>query len=121
MLGRLCLEFACARNKRHEGEMDVHGVAPRQIVAQLPDRFEKRQSFDVADRAADLAQHEVKPLIAFPDEILDGVGDVRDDLNRRAEIIASALARENLLVKAAGGDVGMARGGTAGKADRKST
>ncbi len=56
--------------------MDVDGVMARQIVAELPDRFEIRQALDVADGAADLAQHEVEIVVAVADEILDRVGDV---------------------------------------------
>ena len=85
--------------------MDVDGVVARQLVAELADRFEKRQALDVADGAADLAQHEVEAVIAVADEILDGVGDVRDDLDGGAEIIAAPLLGEDVLVDAAGGDV----------------
>src|SRR5215813_6643494 len=98
MLSGLGLEFARARDEGHQGKMDVQRVPTRQIVAQLPDRLEKRQAFDIADRAADLAQNEIKAFVAFPDEILDGVGDVRDHLNRCAKIIATALARKNVLI-----------------------
>src|SRR5262249_34060855 len=71
---------------------------------------------DVADRAADLAQHEVEALVALADEVLDGVGDVRDDLDGGAEIVAAPLLGEDLLVDAAGGDVVLARRRPAGEA-----
>ena len=71
--------------------MDVDRVAARQIVAELADRFEIRQAFDIADGAADFAQHEVEILVAVADEILDGVGDVRNDLDSGAEIVAAPL------------------------------
>ena len=38
-------------------------ISARQIVLDLPDRLEERQSLDVADGAADLAQHEVELVI----------------------------------------------------------
>ena len=44
--------------------MDEDGVAARQLVAELADRLEERQALDVADRAADLDEHEIEPLIA---------------------------------------------------------
>ncbi len=88
----------------------------RQIVAELPDRFEIRQALDVADRAADLAQHEVEIVIAVADEILDRVGDVRDDLDGGAEIIAAAFLGQNVLINPAGGDVVGACRRAAGKA-----
>src|SRR5215475_10540791 len=96
--------------------MDVQRMPTRQIVAQLPDRLEKRQAFDIADRAADLAQNEIKAFVAFPDEILDGVGDVRDHLNRCAKIIAAALARKNILIDPSRRDVVVPCGGAPSEA-----
>ena len=80
-------------------------MAARQLVAELADRLEERQPLDVADRAADLAEHEVEVVVAVADEVLDGVGDVRDDLHRAAEIVAAPLAGDDLLVDFSGGDV----------------
>src|SRR5215467_11920449 len=87
----------------------------RQVVAELADRFKERQTFDVADGATDLAQHEVVAFIALSDEVLDGVGDVRNDLNGGAEVIAASLAREDVLIDAAGGNVVVACSGATGK------
>ena len=39
-------------------------VAARQLVAELADGLEERQALDVADRAADLHQHEVDAVVA---------------------------------------------------------
>ena len=50
-------------------------------------------------------QHEVEAVVAVEDEILDGVGDVRDHLDGGAEIVAAPLLGEDVLVDAAGGDV----------------
>ena len=96
--------------------MDIDGVTARQLVAQLADGFEERQAFDVADGAADLAQHEIEVVVAVADEILDGVGDVRNDLDGGAEIIAAPLLGEDVLIDAAGGDVVLARRRPAGEA-----
>ena len=96
--------------------MNVDGVVPRQVVLDLADRLEEWQALDVADRAADLAQHEVEIVIAVEDEILDRVGDVRDHLDGGAEIIAAPLLGQNILIDTAGGDVVGLGGGTSGKA-----
>jgi hypothetical protein len=85
--------------------MDVDDLAARHVVAELPDRLEERQALDVADGAADFAQHEVEAVIAVADEVLDGVGDVRDHLDGGAEIIAAALLGQDVLIDAAGSDV----------------
>ena len=88
----------------------------RQLVAELADRFEERQSLDVADRAADLHQDEIDAVIAVAHEILDRVGDVRNDLDGGAEIVAAALLGDDVLVDAAGGDVVHPVGRPAGEA-----
>ena len=79
----------------------AHALAA-ELVAELADRFEEWQAFDVADRAADLAQHEILVGKIGGDEFLDRVGDVRDDLHCRAEVFAAALARDHGRIDAAG-------------------
>ena len=96
--------------------MDIDAVMRRQIVLELADRLEEGQAFDVADRAADLDQHEIDVLIAVEDELLDGVGHMRNDLDRRAEIIAAPLLADDVLIDAAGGDIILLRGRAAGEA-----
>ena len=85
--------------------MNVDGVIARQFVLELADRLEEWQALDVADGAADLDQHEVVVVIAGEDEFLDGVGDVRNHLDGRAEIIAASLLGDDVLVDASRGDV----------------
>ena len=94
----------------------IDGVAARQVVAELADRLEERQALDVADRAADLAEDEIEILVAVEDELLDGVGDVGDDLHGAAEIVAAPLVGDDVLVDPAGGDVVHAVGRPAGEA-----
>ncbi len=96
--------------------MDIDRVMARQLVAELADRLEERQALDVADGAADLAQHEIEAVVAVADEILDGVGDVRNDLDGGAEIVAAPLLGEDVLIDAAGGDVVLLGRGPAGEA-----
>src|SRR6476646_6788617 len=116
VLGGLGLEFTRTRDERHQSEMDVDCVIAGQIVAELADRLKIRQAFDVTDSPADLAQDEVEAVVTFTDEILDGIGDVRDDLDCCAEVITAPLACENVLVDTAGCDVVMTRGRAAGEA-----
>src|SRR5581483_5598767 len=70
----------------------------------------------MSHRAADLHQHEVEPLVARGDELLDGVGDVRDHLHGAAQIVAAPLAGQNVLVDAPRGDVVALRRRHAGEA-----
>ena len=96
MLGRLGLQLAGRGDEGQQRQVDVDRLPARQIVAELADRLEERQALDVADRAADLDQHEVEALVAGEHEVLDGVGDVRDHLDRRAEIIAAPLLGDDV-------------------------
>ena len=71
-------------------------LAAAEVVAQLADRLDERQALDVADRAADLADDEVEPVGVGEREFLDRVGDVGDDLDGRAEIVAAPLAGDDV-------------------------
>ena len=88
---------------------------PRSLL-QLADRLDERQAFDVADRAADLADDEIEAVDVGEGEFLDRVGDVRDDLDGGAEIVAAPLAGDDVAVDPAGGDVVALAGGDAGEA-----
>src|SRR5205814_766983 len=54
VLRRLRLELARGRDERNQGEVHEDRVLATDVVAELTDRFQKRQRLDVADRAADL-------------------------------------------------------------------
>ena len=96
--------------------MDEDHMAAWQVVAELADRLEERQALDIADRSADLDQHEVDAVVALEDEVLDCVGDVGNDLHGRAEIVAAPLLGDQLLIDAPGRDVVLAVGAPSGKA-----
>ena len=105
MLGRLGLQFAGGGDPRHQRGVDADRLVAAKVVAQLADRLDERQAFDVADRAADLADDEIESVGIAEREFLDRVGDVRDDLDGRAEIIAAPLLGDDVAVDAAGGDI----------------
>ena len=87
--------------------MDVEHVAPADVLAQLANRLEEGQRLDVANRATDLDDDHVGLAVAgdASDALLDLVGDVRDDLDRAAQVVAAALLGDHRLVDAPGGDV----------------
>ena len=96
-------------NVRHQGQVHEHRALLAQLVAELADRFQERQALDVADGAADLAQHEILVAEVGLDPFLDRVGDVRDDLDGGAEIVAAPLLGDHVGIDLAGGDaVGLA-------------
>ena len=107
VLGGLRLELARGGQRGQQRHVDVQHVRPPDVLAHLADGLEERQRLDVADRAADLDDHDVRVAVAGDahDALLDLVGDVRDDLDRAAEVVAAALLGDDRLVDAAGGDV----------------
>jgi hypothetical protein len=100
VLRRLRLELVGRAQMRQQRQVDEHHVLFADQMAHLTDRFEERQRFDVADRAADLDDAHVGAA-AFGDARdvrLDLVGDVRDHLNGRAEIVAAPFLLDDRLV-----------------------
>ncbi len=104
VLRGLGLELARGLDQRHEGHVQVEHVVAAELRAQLADGLEERQALDVADRAADLHEHDVDVGRGRDpqDAALDLVGDVRDDLDGRAQVLALALASDHGVVDAAG-------------------
>ena len=62
VLRRLGLQLAGGADERHERQVDVERVVAADVLAELADRLEERQALDVADRAADLDEHDVDVL-----------------------------------------------------------
>ena len=112
VLRGLRLELARVADVGHQRQVDVHALAPADVDRELADGLEERQRLDVAHRAADLGDDDVDVarLGDQADALLDLVGDVRDDLDGAAEVVAAALAPDDRVVDAAGGDVRRARG-----------
>ncbi len=62
VLRRLSFHLPRGRDVRQQREMDKSGRGI-EFVAQLADGFEERQALNVADRAADFAQHEISVAV----------------------------------------------------------
>src|SRR5699024_7944939 len=114
MLGRLGFEFAGGRQVGHQRDVQEETVVPADVVANLPGGFQKRLGFDIAYGATDFGDHHVGPvpvLVGFAhrqDPVFDLVGDVRDDLHRVAEVLASPFLGDHGGVDLSGGHVGRA-------------
>ena len=85
--------------------MDEDSVVAAEILAHLADGFEEGEGFDVAYRAADFDDGDVAVGRDLAHGVFDLIGDVGDDLDGLAEIVAAALLGDDLLVDAAGGEV----------------
>ncbi len=101
---------------RQQRQMDEHGPFRSQLVGFLADRFEKRQTLDIADGAADLAQDEILVCDLVCNELFYRIGDVRNDLYRCAEVIAAPFAGDHGRIDAPCRDVFAFPGRDAGKA-----
>ena len=94
VLHGLGLELVGGRDVGHERQVHEDRVVAPHVLAELAHRLEEGQALDVADRAADLHDHDVGVLLpdAAADAIgLDLVGDVRDHLHGAAEVVAAPL------------------------------
>ncbi len=78
VLRRLGLELAGRADMGHQRQVDVQRVLAAHVLPELANRLEERQALDVADRAADLDEHDVDAVGDGQDRLLDGVGDVRE-------------------------------------------
>ena len=77
--------------------MDIERVVLADFLLDLANRLKERQALDIADRPADLRDDHigVVRLCHIVDTLLDLVRDMRNDLHRRAEIVAVALLVED--------------------------
>ena len=92
----------------HESDMHEAHIFTARIQAQLTDGFQERQDFYIADRAAYLHDYDIHIVCAeLEDALLDLVGDVRDDLDGLAEIVATPLGFQHREIDGAGCGVGV--------------
>src|SRR5207302_1390189 len=85
------------------GRLGLESQAAAPFVVQRPGV--ERQRLDIAYRAADLGDHDVVVGGEPADGALDLVGDVRDHLDRRAQVLAAPFLGDDGEIDAAGGDV----------------
>src|SRR5437773_10924462 len=91
--------------------MDIKDVLLADVLAELTDRFEVGERFDVADGAADLDDDDLSLLLAGDtmDPLLDLIRYMRDDLHRRAQVITARFLCDDRVVDLARGHVRRAR------------
>ena len=107
VLGGLGLQLAGRADVGQQRDVHDEDVVAADLVADLADGLQERQRLDVADRAADLGDDDVDVVGGHaPDAVLDLVGDVRDDLDGVAQVLAAPLLGDHRGVDLAGGDVG---------------
>ncbi len=110
LLGRL--------DEGHQRRVDEGDVLVADLVLELAQRLEEGQALDVARGAADLGDDDVGvvALRDLVDAVLDHVGDVGDDLHRRAEVEPLALVLDDGLVDLSAREVVQSGKAAAGEA-----
>ena len=93
MLRRFGFQFTGRGYIRNQRDVNKDRVVAALFVAHLANRLHKRQRLDIADRSADLDDQHVRLVLSGhgPHRLFDLVRDMRDHLDRLAEIIAAAL------------------------------
>ena len=93
---------------RQKSNMDGQRIAAFEFRAQLTQRFKEGQALDIARGAANFYQDHIGVgLLREPrDAALDFVRNMRDDLDRAAEIVALAFLFNHLEIDLARGHIG---------------
>src|ERR1700733_2882440 len=110
MLSWFCLDLPGSAHDWNQRQMHIDAVAATELEPQLANRLEKRQRFNVTDRAADFYHAYIRAAGAQLHTAFDLVGDVRDHLDGCAEIIAAAFLGDDTFVDAPRGEIAVAAG-----------
>jgi hypothetical protein len=108
LLGRFGFDFSGGANEGKEGDVDEADIFAPDLERELPEGFEEEVAFNIADCATDLGDDDIDvgiPLGEFVEALFDLVGDVGDELHRFAEVVAAALAFDDILEDLAGSEV----------------
>ena len=107
----LVFELTRRRHERHQRAVQEEAVLPADLVAHLTRGLQERQRLDIAYGAADFGDHHIGTVavgIGFghrQNAALDLVGDVRDDLDGVAEVLAAALLGDHRRIHLPGGHI----------------
>ena len=105
MLGRLGLQLTSRGDIGHQRQMQKQAARRAQLIGQLPYGFKKGQALNIAHRAADFDEDEIIGLSIGLNRFLDGIGDMRNDLDGGAEIIPPPLLGDHLGIEPPRGPV----------------
>ena len=106
VLRRLRLKLLGSSDIRHISQMHAQAVLP-QLPTELSHSLKKRKRLNVANHAANLSDYEI--IITRQTELLhrplDLIGDMRHNLHRFAQIIATTLLIYHTLIDTPRGDI----------------
>jgi hypothetical protein len=100
MLRRFRFHLPPGSHLGHQGQVNVEHVLAAHVQAELPDRFQKGNAFDVPDRPSDFHDMNIRFLLGrrLTDSALDLVGDMGNHLHGLPQIAPGPLPLEHLLV-----------------------
>lgn len=107
------LRLLLAMNDRHIRDVDLHEVVLSRPSPQLAHRLDERHALDIAHSPSQLNYTHIRLFTRvihgdarhLLDPVLDRIGDVGNDLHGFTQIVALALALDDVLIDLAGGDV----------------
>jgi len=107
LLGRLGLQLAGGLDEGDVGDVQENGVVVADAQGKFPNGLQKRQTFNVPGRAADLGDDDIGLALVGQqvDAMLNLIGDVGNDLDGFAQIIAAPLLVQDGLVHLPAGEV----------------
>ena len=105
MLCGLGLQLTRSLHKGDQRQMNEDGVFLTDLIAHLTNRFKKGEAFNIPHRAPDLHDDYIQVITQLLDGGLDFVGNVRNDLNRLAQIVPPPLFLNNGLIDLSGGGI----------------
>ena len=108
VLGRLGLQLVGSSDVRDQRAVDVADAVAADVVTHLAHGLEERQPLDVAHGAADFGDDDVDVGRDRQHTVLDLVGDVRDHLDRLAEVVTPTFLVDDRLPDLARADAGAA-------------
>ena len=103
MLGGLGLDLAGGGDIGHQGQVHQQGLAGPQLHAHLSGCLQKRQGLDVTGGTTDFHDGHIRIPCPFADLQLDLVGNMGNDLDGGAQVLAATLLVQHVLIDTAGG------------------
>jgi hypothetical protein len=107
------LRLLLAVDDGHVRNVDLEEIVLAGAAAQMRHGLDEGHALDVTDSSTELDDAHIRHFVGIvngylrnlDDPVLDGIGDVRHDLHRLAQVVALALALDDVLVDFARGDV----------------
>ena len=107
MLGGFGFQFSGGADEGQPGDVDIKTVLAADVAPHLAQGFQERQAFNITHCAAHLNQHNFRPggFRHFADAAFNDIGDMRDDLDGAAQVVAPPFAGDDFFVNLACGNV----------------